>query len=205
MNFLCWIHFCRIPSCKWHRFSINLKIQIGCHLTSAFHIFVIFVYNFLVWSPWYIKIYLRCIALRIWDMTIINGTRYVIERSWVRAQLGVCSFPCHKMSTVCKDIRSLTFTCRYPEYIYIYICIYCIALTIWYMTTIMESKLAKKNLISCIKLKRVINPNPLWWSFNIPVPRKLPGREPNHWHMNKKQTTFAPSNDLASITWMNKL
>ena len=78
-----------MSSCKWHRFFTNCKIQNGCHRTSAIHIFVIFVYHFFVWSPWYKEIYSKCIVLMIWDMTTINGTRYVIVRSGVRAPPGV--------------------------------------------------------------------------------------------------------------------
>ena len=127
MNFLCWIHFCRMPSCKWHSFSTNNKNQNGCHRTSAIHIFVIYAYNFFGWSHWYIEIYLRTIVLMILDMTTINGTRYVIERSWIRAPPGVCYFPHHKISTVSRvfvwPLQVQTHTHRYT-YVYIYIYIY---------------------------------------------------------------------------------
>ena len=64
----------------------------------------------------------------------------------------------------------------------------------------MESKMTK-NLISSIKLRRVINPNSLWWSRQIRFWRKLFGMELNHWQMNKKQNALAPPNDLAPIAW----
>ena len=60
-------------------FSHNCKIQNGCHRTSVNRIFVIFAFNFLVLSHWYVEIYCRCIVLMIWDITNINGTRHVIE------------------------------------------------------------------------------------------------------------------------------
>ena len=41
----------------------------------------------------HIETYLRCIALTIWYMKTINGTRCVIERCWIRIPLGVCYFP----------------------------------------------------------------------------------------------------------------
>ena len=31
---LCWVQFCRMPSCKWHRFHTNRKIQNGRRRTS---------------------------------------------------------------------------------------------------------------------------------------------------------------------------
>ena len=131
---LCWIHFCRMPSCKWHRFSTNRKIHNGRHRTSSIRIFCHFHKQSLVWSPWYIEICLGCIALVIWDMTTNNRTRYVIERSWVRAPSGVCYFPPHKMSTVsrafvCQPLQTHTHT-----HIYIYmIYIWCMVLVVWHM------------------------------------------------------------------------
>ena len=176
-DFWCWIHFCRMPSCKWHRFPTNRKIQNGCHLTSAIHIFVIFVYNFLVWSPRYIKIYLRCIVLMIWDMTTINRTWYVIEISLVRDPPGVSYFPSHKKSTVSRTFVRLPLQADTQTYIYIYN----IAL-LWRFDTKPPSRVSKmaKNLISSIKLKRFINPNPLWWSRYIRFPWKLLGMELSH-------------------------
>ena len=199
MNFLCWIHFCRMPSCKWHRFSTNRKLHNGCHRTSAIHIFVIFVYNFFVWSHRYIGIYLRCIVFMIWDTTTINGTRYVIERSWVRAPPGVCYFPPHKMSIVSRPFVSQPL----QVYIYIYIYIYTHAALLWQFDTwppSIESKMAKK-LMNNIKLKRAINPNPLWRTRQIRFPRKIFNMGLSLWHMNKKQNALAPPNELALIAW----
>ena len=98
--FLCWIHFCCMPSCKLHRFSTNRKIQNGCHWTSAIHILSLL--NTISWfgAP--------DIRKYIWDalfwwrllMTTINGTRYLIERSWVQAPLEVCYPPRQKIETV---------------------------------------------------------------------------------------------------------
>ena len=78
-EFLCWIHFCPMPSCKWHLSPTNRKFQNGCyHRTSVIHIFVIFAFNCLVWSHWYVEINLRCIVW--WAETLrILITRYVIE------------------------------------------------------------------------------------------------------------------------------
>ena len=124
-------------------------------------------------------------------MTNIDGTRYVIERSWVRSPSGVCYFPRHE----CRLIY------RHNIYMHIYIAL------LWRFDTwppSMESQMAK-NLISSIKLKRVINPNPLWWSRHIWFPWKLYAMELSHWHMNTKQNALAPPNDLASIAWMNKI
>ena len=99
MNFLCWIHFCRMPSCKWHRFPqiVKFKMAVIRHLQFIFLSFS----NTISWFG-----YLKCIVLMIWDMTTINGTRYVIEISWVRAPLGVCYFPRHKIVTVSRTFVS---------------------------------------------------------------------------------------------------
>ena len=114
---------------------VKFKMAAIGHFQFVF--LVIFIYNFLVWSPWYIEIYVGCIALGIWDMATIKQTRYVIERSWVRAPSGVCYFPPHKTSAV-----SRKFVCQplqadiYTHNTHTYIHIWCIVLTIWYMVTI---------------------------------------------------------------------
>ena len=77
---------------------VKFKMAVIGHLQFIF--LVIFIYNLFVWGPWNIEIYLRCIALMVWDITTINRIWYVIERSWVRAPPGVCYFPRHKKSTV---------------------------------------------------------------------------------------------------------
>ena len=66
---------------------VKFKMAVIGHI--QFNFFVIFVHSFFVWRPWFIEIYLRCLALMIWDMTS-NGTRYVIEISWIRAPTGMC-------------------------------------------------------------------------------------------------------------------
>ena len=168
MKILCWIHFCRMPSCKWNRFPTNRKIQNGRHRTYSIHIFVIFVYNSFVWRPWYIEMYLRCLALMIWDMTS-NGTRYVIERSWVRAPPGCANFHLIK----CGLFQGYWCVTLYRQiyiylYIYLYICmVHCF-----------------DDWKSSIKLERVINANPLCWSCHIQFPWKLFGMELSHWHID---------------------
>ena len=140
-----------MPSCKWHCCPTNRKIQNGRHRTSSIRIFVTFIYNFLGWSPWYIKIYVGCIALVIWDMTTINRTRYVIERSWVRAPSVVYYFPLHKMSTV-----SRTFVCQ-PLQADTHTHTHKYDALLWWFDTwqpSIEYKMAK-NIISSIKLKSV--------------------------------------------------
>ena len=69
----------------------------------------------------------------------------------------------------------------------------------------LESKMMAKNLRSGMKLKRLIKPNPLWWSRHVRFTRKLFGMELNHWHINKRQNVFALPNHLASNAWMNKV
>ena len=62
-----------------------------------------------------------------------------------------------------------------------------------------------KNMINNIKLKRVINPNPLWWSRPIRFTQKLFGMEISHWNIDQEQHALAPPNDLALNVWMNKI
>ena len=135
------------------------------------------------------------------DLTTINGTRYVIERSWIRSPVGCAILHVTKL-WLFQGHSFLNLYMHINIYIW-YICL--IALTISYMTTINGIQNGKKKLISSIKLKRVINSNPLWWSHHIRFPWKLFGMELNHWHMNKTQKALAPSNDLASIARMNKI
>ena len=131
---------------------------------------VIFIYNFLVWSPWYIEIYVGCIALGIWDMATVKRTRYVNERSWVRAPSGVCFFPPHKMSAVsrkfvCQPLQTDTQTHTQTDthiHTYIHTYIYTPHTFIydalfWRFYTwrpSMEYKMSQ-NIISYIKLNRV--------------------------------------------------
>ena len=109
-----------MPSCKWHRFPLIRKFQIGpsSNIFNSYFFFVIFVYNSLVWTPWYKEIYLRCIALLIWHMATNNGTRYVIERSWARPPPGLIYFPPHEMSTVSRTFGLYTcmHTCIHTSY-----------------------------------------------------------------------------------------
>ena len=129
----------------------------------------------------------------IWDMQTINGTRYVIERSWVRAPLGVCYFPRHKIVIVSRTFVSQPL----QAYIYDIYIIYIYAALLWQFDTwspSIESKMGKK-LKSSVKLKSVINPNQLWWSHHIRFPWKIFGMELSHWHMNKKQKALDPPND----------
>ena len=99
---------------------VKFKMAVIGHLQFIF--FVISMYNFLVWSPWYIEICLGCNALVIWDMTTINPTRYVIKWSLVRAPSGVCYFPPHKMSTFqghsCVNLYRQIYKHTHPTHIY---------------------------------------------------------------------------------------
>ena len=117
MNFLCWIHFCRMPSCKWHCFPTNRKIQNGRHQTSSIRIFVIFIYNFLVCNPWYIEIYLGCIALVIWDTKLLMELGMKSRDHGFEPYQGCAIF--HLI-----QYRLLQWHLYRQIYIYIHICIY---------------------------------------------------------------------------------
>ena len=169
VNFWCWIHFCRMPSCKWYRFSTNRKIQNGWHRTSAIHIFVIFVYIVFCLEP--------LIYRNIFKVHCFHDLRHD-DYQW--------NSICNRKIVGLSPPRG------------IYIC--CI---VWQFDTwspSIESKMAKK-LIRNIKLKRAIDPNPLWQSRHIRFPRKLFSMGLSLWYMNKKKNALAPPNELALIAW----
>ena len=162
-------------------------------------------FNTISWfgAPDFFEIYLRCIVLMIWDMTTIYGIRYVIERSLVRVPLGCAIF--HVITLWLFQGHSFFNLYRYIC-INIYICIYILHCfdDLIHDHHQWNPKWPKK-LISSINLQRVINPNSLWWSHHIRLPRNIFDMELSHCHMNKKQKALAPPNDLASIVWMNEI